>query len=276
MDSYIRYAMSSNLNTNPSTVETKEFDYTKLIPFATAGLIFLGVSKLLFYYSFFNISIISFLDFGEIITSFLNTVLVMAISIILTVGFFMGIIARKKREELSNPSNKEIKNQNNRHSYRRPRQISIIVLLLSTIILIPLYRYDWNLILPIVIWLLISFLSANYFIPICRSSTSKFVRDLSLIINILIVAESFTLFIAIQDYRNVKYDKRFLGTRIVFNNETFLKDSSHILVSDSSLFYIGKTNSYIFIHNMKEEVTSVYPMSNVLQIDLKHNSTKFR
>lgn len=59
----------------------------KLTPLAGALLVFSGVLKLIFYYSYFNIRIIDYLEFQEIITSFFGD-----INIIIVFGMIMTLI----------------------------------------------------------------------------------------------------------------------------------------------------------------------------------------
>lgn len=50
------------------------------------------------------------------------------------------------------------------------------------------------------------------------------------------------------------------------------------IISNSKKYYIGKTKSFLFFYQPKEEITQIVPVSNVKNIELKkiamHNITK--
>lgn len=70
------------------------------------------------------------------------------------------------------------------------------------------------------------------------------------------------LYSAYQAKKNRK-DKSTYGVSITF-------DDDKILVSDSSNYFIGKTQNYIFIYHEKENKTDIIPMTRVKQITMKH------
>jgi hypothetical protein len=72
----------------------------KLTPLAGALLIFSGVLKLIFFYSHFNIRIIDYLEFQEIITSFfgdINIIIVFGIIMILVTFVTLNFLGKKTR-----------------------------------------------------------------------------------------------------------------------------------------------------------------------------------
>jgi len=241
---------------------TNEIEYAKLIPIATGGLIFLGVSRLLFFYNFFGVNILPFLDFSEIITSFLDFVFIYILTILTT-----WFILVKLTQSFWLNSKYILLDKG-------PWTLIIIAAVITLFICNIGFLFDLksSIAKKIRIGLMIISVigvSSFLFIIIFRRNNSRLIKDLSVLSIILVYLEGITIFLTIHNYQEVKDDKLYFGTRIVFNNEIFLKDSSHTFVSDSSDFYIGQTNKYIFIHHLKDKITSVYPISNVIQMDIK-------
>lgn len=240
-----------------TATEKKEFDFTKYLPIVTAGLIFLGVSRLLFYYSFFGISILPFLEFGEIITSFLDIIFVYAMALWTMWLFFLikpNWLMKTTRIEL-------IKNQ----SLKKVMFMSMmLVILITMLVFIPK---------PLRVVCAIIIIPSSVYLIVFKKSNSRMIKSLSLLSIIFIYLEVMTIYLTVESYWEVKNEKKYIGTKIVFNNDTTLEDSSHIFISDSTDFYIGQTNKYIFIHHLRKGITSVYPVSNVVRIDLKTKHT---
>ena len=268
--------MSQNPPPNALNNEAKAIDYSKFIPFATAGLIFLGVSKLLIFYSLFGINILPFLDFSEIVTSFLDGIISLTVGSVLFCLLFFGSTYNYKLEQdkvkkdlIEKTEEDDAVFLSKKLKYLRKRLFIFRAYgIISIIALILCYR-NWKMVLiTIVVITLVSFL-AFFILGIYNKQTPKLIKDVSLIALILIGSEIGIILSTIYEYRLIKHDKKYFGTRIDLNKESIIKDSTHILLSDSSNFYIGQTNKYIFIHHMKDDRTSVYPISSVLKFDIK-------
>lgn len=265
--------MTKTLPAALAKTDIKEIDYSKFLPFATAGLIFLGITRLVYYYNYFGVNIVSFLDFGEIITSFLDLV----VAFVVIIGFsWVQYIRTPEKEKDNNETEKLPKKKSKRAIWNWTwafLALSATLIYLIYTLSHLLYR-NWKGLVIFILVFGIGVLAAYWIYRFCNKHPSKLIRDLGLASIILVLSEMLIIFAAISEYRDVKHNHKYLGTKIVFNNETPMKDSSHTIISDSSHFYIGKTNNYIFIHHKKEATTSVYPMSNVLQIDLKTKSVE--
>src|SRR5688572_22936951 len=68
------------------------------LPYVGSFIIFLGVTRLIFYYSSFGINIVSFLEFSEIITSFLDIIVIASIFIIFSFIQYFLMVSRKDEE----------------------------------------------------------------------------------------------------------------------------------------------------------------------------------
>ena len=276
--------MSSN--TNPESSTEKEIDYSKLIPFATGGLLLLGISRLLIYYRLFGINILNFLEFGEIITSFLHIATFSTVALSVYLVYILGIKMKLKKvgDKTKDLLDKSKKEQNKtgilqayedykKHSYKAIRKYLVIVVI--SIIIMGLALYSLNSLKYFIVVLVILAITITLVIYINESykkHESKLFKDLCLIAIVLLLSEPVIIMESFFEYRSVKYNNKNITTRITFNNEIFLKDSSHVFVSDSFNFYIGQTNKYIFIHHSNENATSVYPISSVMTLYFKEDN----
>jgi hypothetical protein len=66
--------MQPRLPAKSIDVNKSNDDISSLTVYVAPLLILFGVTKLILYYSYFNISIVSFLEFSEILTSFLSSI----------------------------------------------------------------------------------------------------------------------------------------------------------------------------------------------------------
>lgn len=271
-----------------SSLDEISIDYSKLFPVITGMLIVLGISRLMLYYGYFGIRILSFLEFGEIITSFLDIILTIITSSLFA-WILLNIYSRKNKLKSKlpiAPSDKQNKEQyeaylHEKQNYLKEKKklvrkylflaIASFLLLLVCIIM-SLGNYKMIIIVAIVF--AVVFTLTFLFTIIYFKQKTKLIKDLCQIAIVFAMAEGFIIYITTSEYYRTKYDKKHIGTKITFNNEIQFKDSSHLFTSDSLNFYIGKTNNYIFIHHTKEDITSVYPMSTVMQIDFANPSSK--
>ena len=75
----------------------------------------------------------------------------------------------------------------------------------------------------------------------------------------LIVITVLLIFTTYSEIYSVKYGKKYFRTTFVVGNVKY--------VSDSSQYYIGKTNNYLFYFYEKEKRTVVFPMSDIKEIE---------
>jgi dipeptide/tripeptide permease len=81
---------------------------------------------------------------------------------------------------------------------------------------------------------------------------------ISVLIIILILGDAYT------NVYGIKNIKTTYGTTIYF-------DDSTQLVSDSTNYFIGKTQNFIFFYHEKAKTTDVYPMDRVKELSFKDN-----
>jgi len=62
----------------------------------------------------------------------------------------------------------------------------------------------------------------------------------------------------------IRKEKNTYGVKVLMDNE-------QLVVSDSTNYYIGKTQNYLFIYHEKSKTTDIIPMSRVKQITMPDN-----
>jgi len=244
-----------------------------LFPLFTGFLIFLGILKLTIYYSAFNISINDYLEFSEIITAFLDDLIIYGIffTLGLIINFFAGI------------DKQEIKKTNQFHTKFIEEDIFFVrvwsflkmnipyLVMINGIAIVFLFTVIFQNLSFTKLWLcLISF----YIILILQFIVLEIRRtyiiiygkaDHVLFFNIILFVSIFTTLIIFYSYYDiimVKTDKKYFGT------ELLLEDTR--IISDSTNYYIGKTNNYLFYYKENEKKTIVYPMSRIKKITFKN------
>jgi hypothetical protein len=169
-----------------------------------------------------------------------------------------------------------VENEENKIKGQKNGRYNLIIFSLGTVVvLIVIFltapkREAW---LVLVFALILGIIGA-FLMTIYNKGQSKNVKKFALIIFVLLISEGATFFITTMDYWSVKHGKRYIGTKIIFNNETFLDDSSHVLTTDSSNLYIGQTNKFIYINHMKRGTTSIYPITSIIHMDIKSKGNR--
>jgi hypothetical protein len=238
-----------------------------IFPYAGPVLIFIGVVRLHLYYSSFNISIVDFLDFSEILTAFLDDLillgfyaLLMIVAVFFTTPKFEGDKAEFVQVFLAE------------HSFAKrivaflKWTSSLIVFLNLSFIAILAARFFkkeglepafwvffWNNLLVLIVFFVFEF-RYRYFVRYQRHFDPWYSNLLLFLVLLLSI-----LFQQVQyDIRSVKHHKKFAHV-------TFGLDDA-IIKSDSTAYYIGNTRNYLFFYDEEHENTTVYPMFRVRQI----------
>lgn len=233
------------------TAEKKERDYTlefsKFFPYGVPLLIMFGVARLYFYYNYFNINIISFLDFAEIITSFLDVLLILFgfISIFFG-GVIYFVVERKKLVSKSSFI----------------KLIFFLTILVSILTFFSRYLHVMSYVSLVMLYITIMLWIVTWAIgrhdevdKIEQEALKLIVKSVAVALGVIVMGME-----AYSDAQIVKKQKRYLGVTLTFNDSTKL-------VSDSNTYYIGKTNNYIFIYNQKQNVTTVRKVAETRSID---------
>lgn len=233
-------------------------------------IIFLGMARLIFFYKTFGISIVNYLEFSEIITSFFDIIVILVLY--LSFLIIQNYLTRNKNienktDELYNKIIEEKKQWRRTLLYFNYVKVLIYFALFIVIVsLVSNFFYETP--SSYVIKLLTSVFIFIIFVVVisveierkhkllgANLNTKKFYKFifLSFIVVITVIVYS-----AYQS-NVIKNDKSTYGVTIVFDND-------QIFVSDSSTYFIGKTQNYIYIHHQKEKKTDAIPMSRVKKL----------
>lgn len=244
-------------------------ELSKLLPYSSAALVFLGTSKLYFYYSRFGINIVSFLDFGEVITSFLDVVI--ALIFVLSYSWIQFVSPTKNEPvEILNGDNDTRKN-------KRKNEIFWILMILLNLGVVIYLSYEWAIrnyrtFIFFIIVTLVAILFVRVLLRIVKNTSSNFYKQLAKLSIVVLVSEMLIIFLSFSEYTEVVYNDKYLDTKIQFNSEVLNSDGAFLFTSDKTKFYIGNTSNYIFIYDSKSKVTEIIPMSKVVKIAIKHNN----
>jgi hypothetical protein len=254
--------------------EEKELSFKTIIPYLGSFIIFLGVVRLMFYYWQFNIQIISYLEFSEIATSFLDMLL---FSIFIGIATIITLFFQANRNNNQNGNITFTQISNTESFWQRlkyyPYYIRlipycIIMIGLSIILKLIFKTFTWNEILifcafclttNVVLIVLVEALIKHQ--KLGSTKNQWFLIGLvSLFTGCLII----TIVKTFTEVNDVRERKAYYGTTIVL-------DDSTKLVSDSTNYFISKTQNFVFFYHEKTKTSDVYPMTRVKQLSFKVN-----
>lgn len=234
----------------------------KISSLSGALLIFCGVLKLIIYYSAFNIRIVEFLSFSEIVTSFLDDINVL---IIFCVAFTLQSIPTINflHERTKSPLT-VIEWFDIVMLQIYPHKIKYVIffatLIAIGIILISLGIIAWN--YWIIYVMVFCIIQALTFLLIVRTPEWKI--DLSglnagLILCIALI--SAIVLLAERDIQATKLNK--------YSAVIKASDSIYVCNESTANIYVGKTDNFLFIHSKKDRSSICIPTSEIKLIQFK-------
>jgi hypothetical protein len=243
------------------------FFVSDVLPYLGSFIIFLGMTRLMTYYSSFGVNIINYLEFSEIITSFFDIILIVVFVILYsTIQNFLLINKSAQNEKLLFQN----KIEGIEKFTKRLLQYFLYYLefICSAIfIFIGYYIYslfnkniDKNVLIGqgISSVLFFVFLIISFEINIKHKHIKSTINDKNIIdyflFSLLFIA--YTMFISYNQVHFVKDKKSTYGTIIKLNDNT-------VLQSDSNNYYIGKTQKFLFFYHEYTKTTDVIPVSNL-------------
>lgn len=251
---------------------------TVCFPYVSSILIFLGVWRLMCFYSAFNIDILSYLELSEIITSFLDIVIVLIIQI----AFFAipGFLFESKKDaELS--VTRRVLALNELVFINRLKFYFVLLLpVLLMIVVLPIVSYVmslltkatisgsfWQYVLYIAFFLVLLVIVLEIEAKHVRHNSSFYAKVYARTVFFVIFSVGWVWLHAGRQVSSIKESKSTYGTSIILDDEV-------VLLSDSTKYFIGKTHGYLFVHDEENETTDVIPMSKVKKMILKHNKAE--
>lgn len=235
-------------------------DLKELTKYFTPFLIFVGSLKLILFYSFFGVKIISYLTFTEVLVSFLDTAIyylfILFIPIFIILSFWGNSIGEGNNLEFQKKSEmtfwQRIKTD--------IRENWFIIILYVVFLIFSFIRGTWNLrgflqiilnpgifiILFLIRELKISYQRLfNYSIPVTY-------------INLFLLSYLFVVMVVqdvLSEFNNITKKYKYIGTTAFIGEEK--------IISDSTISYIGQTQDYIIFNNLKTKENIIYPRRDV-------------
>lgn len=260
--------------------EEQPLKLSNYLPYVGSFIIFLGVTRLICFYSAFGISIVNFLDFSEIITSFLD-IIVISVFIFATSILQAFILRDKETQDDKDGIRKKILEEE--HLFKRLwlhiklRYEFLIGGLVLTSIYFIWHFFNKDITIESIVWDVVFFLVCFVLLVILteisrihhKSNSSNHYRRFIAFLFYTTLFSGLVIYYAYTQVDNIKKNKSTFGVTITLDNE-------QTMVSDSSNYYIGKTVNYLFIYHEKDNTADVIPMNRVKQITYKRTSTEFK
>ncbi|CAA0223549.1 conserved membrane hypothetical protein [Tenacibaculum maritimum] len=232
----------------------------KTSPLIGALLVFFGVLKLIFYYSYFNVQIIDYLEFQEIITSFFED-----INILIVFGMTMMFITFSTFNTLSGKANLHIEDLAEKmlnflypHRFKCFFLFLTLFLILYGLIYFDIIQYNYF-VIYILTFLVIQMLTYLFLSKDVDGEID--IPNIYLLI-IMTISLSFSIFLLaqkdIQETVNNNIESRIktIEDNIICNKET-------------GNLYIGKTSKYGFFRIKKLKSTVVIPNEKITKYEFK-------
>ena len=263
---------------NKESTENNEIKVNQYFTYVGPFIIFLGMARLITFYTAFGISITSYLEFSEIITSFFDIIFI----VFLFYGYTLiqnFLMSNKEELEKANSKRQEILKEEKYFKiwwlYIKYLRVLLAFGLIAIVGCI-ISHYWFNSVTTWTIFLVSSaFGLLLFFIVVGVEIERKHLHLNSTLPRrrfIYLVLYSLALTFCVAYYssyqaRSIKNDKTTLGVTIILDNDK-------TIVSDSTNYYIGKTQNYLFVYHEKEKTTDVYPMARIKQMTMTNKTKK--
>lgn len=232
----------------------------KISPLIGALLVFCGVLKLIFYYSYFDIQIINYLEFQEIITSFFDD-----INIIIVFGMTMVLITFFTLNTLSSKTNLQVEDLFDKmmaflypHRFKYFIGFLVVFLVLCTLIYFNIIRYNYF----VIYFLIFCMVQMLTYLFLSKDVNGKIDIPNFYGVVILAIGLSFSIFLlARKNIQQTIANKT--ETKIVTTDKTIVCNK------ETGNLYIGKTSKYAFIRIKKTNSTVVIPSEQITKYEFK-------
>lgn len=237
-------------------------DYLKLSPVLYALIVILSFIKLYIYYLFFNINISEFLSITEILIAFLDDMVYYVGILIFQLVFTYwldeaGKSDYIKRASLSKEEREKIYTSERKFGSWMSRGAIFLFYGLLTLFVIESYLTDWNEFIQNL--MLVGFATSLLLIALFaggktakKISKSTYIRTLIMFFMYLTVI---SIYFPISNALRVKTNSKAHFSEITYKEE--------IVKSDSTQFFIGKSDNYIFYYNKEKRQTTAFPLKDV-------------
>lgn len=248
------------------------------IPYISSVIVFLGVIRLMTFYNHFGISILTYLEFSEILTSFLD---VLSISFcFLFIAFmynFLSIDLKSADEESVRSSLvKETDIVRIVSGYFRLMAMQLLIVgcfVILSVLLHFFYRPFTDSQIEIIVSFFVFVFAFNIAVVemervYIKRQISKQYKQIVSLTSLAFVFVMIVMFVAYHEANRIKLDYANNGTTIEFTN-------GKVLRSDKSNYFIGKTHQYVFVYHGKTLSTEVISMDYVKSLSFKKRDKRW-
>jgi hypothetical protein len=244
----------------------KNIDYTKTIYIIATVLLCAGIINQTVYYSFFNIPITNFLSISEILLLFTQDIIRYVIVLFIVIFINMIFSTDKgslefKRYFINYCQTIDIETRISK--YLKRKKISFLTFIIVFVIFLWMLRGEAKILYLVTlaffletIYILLRFyIFENYRKMRLKGELKKEDKHFGLLFSYSVHFVFFVACWSIYDVRDVKYNQKYINVSFKTNYGTIL--------SDSTKYYIGQTEKYVFLHNSVLDKTFVYKMDNI-------------
>jgi hypothetical protein len=222
----------------------------KLLPLGSVFILFCSSIRLVVFFKMFNISIVEYIGIQEFLTLFIDDLLfyicIFGIGILL---YLFDTFGNKNKEYVLKSTTPE--------EYKNQRKYSLISLLITLIIIIFLSNYSETKSRSIEIIGVGIFIILNLLRIFLSSTKLTFPYPLLITVSIVI----YTIMYGYSDAYKIIENENKLNYTIVFKEKTYF--------TDKNLKYIGKTENFLFLYNLKSHRTTILKNENLVKINIK-------
>lgn len=245
-------------------------DIPKILSIVASLLLCAGIVSQTTYYFFFNIPITQFLSINEILLLFAQDVIrYIAVTLIV---FFIALLSNYRKSNFR--SNRLfIIYTNTKDLWERFKQYAkyrinaIVYYLVGAVILVSLlyekekiaYLFLLYFSLELIYFFIRFLLTENRRLLRIKGQLKKADSNLNLSFSWGLHFIFFILCWTLTDVQGVKYQQRYINVSFRLNTDTFIK-------SDSTRYYIGQTEKYLFYYDSRLNVTTAYKKDIIKEI----------
>lgn len=235
-------------------------DFQRIAKFIPTYFIFLGCLKLYLFYQSFNVEIVEYLEITEVLVSFFDSIVTLVITVAIPIFLLMSFFGNDMAK-----SNEEKFNERKNSTFLTRQKSYVYYYILIIIFIIPLFwvKSDFFKLQSLSGIAIFSYLILHYEIRIAYLKQYNYeipftYLNTAVIIYFALVVTTKDLY---YDVQKIKSDLKYYGTEIKLEKET--------IKSDSTITYVGQTNNYLFMYNLKTGESISYPRSKVEYLKLK-------
>lgn len=246
----------------------KKFSIIALIP---GMIIFFGTFQKILYYNSFNINIVEFIELQELLVSFMDDIILLFITALILLIFILF------KKETILYKDKTYINLLEIKSFWSRLWLYIKACFIYWIILL-IFMFIMYSILITKLFFLFTFLilSSGVILPYIVIEIERFYKKtfgifMSIstleLIRLLFILLLITYFNTSIDIIGIKDYNRYYGSKIITKE-------NEVIYSDSTNYYIGKTNNYIFFYSQSLNCNRIIPTSEIKELKLKSKRNK--